>query len=180
MNNREDMVSIIRGKCWVLGNDINTDQIIATRHMLLDSTEEMGKHAFESLITNFRQDFRSGDIIVGGENFGYGSAREQAPVVLKVIGVGAIVASNFNPIFFRNCVNIGLPVYICKSINQKISNNDIIEIRIQKGHVSRIGDSRIFKLTNVPAIIQEIISCSGLVGYYKMKYQEEHETTEKR
>ena len=100
-------------------NDLDTDQIIASQYLLLPNLEEMKSHAFESLDPDFAQKVKPGDFVVGGENFGCGSSREQAPGVLKALGVKAVIAKSFARIFYRNAINIGLPAIVCKDFRMK-------------------------------------------------------------
>ena len=105
-----------KGTIFKFHNDLDTDQIIASQYLLLPNLEEMKEHAFESLDPDFPKKVKPGDFVVGGENFGCGSSREQAPGVLKALGVQAIVAKSFARIFYRNAINIGLPVIVCKEL----------------------------------------------------------------
>ena len=102
------------GKIFKFHNDLDTDQIIASQYLLLPTIDEMKEHAFESLDPEFPVKVKPGDFVVGGENFGCGSSREQAPGVLKALGVQAVVARSFARIFYRNAINIGLPVIVCR------------------------------------------------------------------
>ena len=102
------------GTIFKFHNDLDTDQIIASQYLLLPNLDEMKGHAFESLDPDFSKKVKPGDFVVGGENFGCGSSREQAPGVLKALGVQAVVAKSFARIFYRNAINIGLPVIVCK------------------------------------------------------------------
>ena len=102
-----------KGTIFKFHNDLDTDQIIASQYLLLPNLEEMKSHAFESLDPDFAQKVKPGDFVVGGENFGCGSSREQAPGVLKALGVKAVIAKSFARIFYRNAINIGLPAIVC-------------------------------------------------------------------
>ena len=104
------------GSIFKFHNDLDTDQIIASQYLLLPTIEDMKAHTFESLDPNFSEKVRPGDFVVGGENFGCGSSREQAPSVLKALGVQAVIAKSFARIFYRNAINIGLPVIVCKEL----------------------------------------------------------------
>ena len=111
------------GKVFKFHNDLDTDQIIASQYLLLPTIEEMKVHTFESLDPEFPQKVKPGDYVVGGENFGCGSSREQAPSVLKALGVQAVVAKSFARIFYRNAINIGLPVIVCKDLPDAVSSD---------------------------------------------------------
>ena len=108
------------GTIFKFHNDLDTDQIIASQYLLLPNLDEMKGHAFESLDPDFSKKVKPGDFVVGGENFGCGSSREQAPGVLKALGVQAVVAKSFARIFYRNSINIGLPVIVCKDLPDEV------------------------------------------------------------
>ena len=117
-----------KGTIFKFHNDLDTDQIIASQYLLLPNLEEMKSHAFESLDPDFAQKVKPGDFVVGGENFGCGSSREQAPSVLKALGVKAVVAKSFARIFYRNSINIGLPVIISKDLYDKVEDGADIDV----------------------------------------------------
>ena len=121
------------GKVFKFHNDLDTDQIIASQYLLLPTIEEMKVHTFESLDSEFPQKVKPGDYVVGGENFGCGSSREQAPSVLKALGVQAVVAKSFARIFYRNAINIGLPVIVCKDFPDAVSTGDEMELSLTEG-----------------------------------------------
>lgn len=159
-------LALIKGKCWVLGDDINTDQIISTRYMLLQSKEEMSKYALESILPEFSKQVQAGDIIAAGKNFGRGSAREQAPEALKTLGIGGIVAQSFSPIFFRNSINIGIPTFICRDVRDYLEQDDIIELDIERDSLRIINKSIELKIEIMPPIIKGIMRSRGLVNFY--------------
>ena len=111
-----------RGTIFKFHNDLDTDQIIASQYLLLPNLDEMKDHAFESLDPDFAKKVKPGDFVVGGENFGCGSSREQAPGVLKALGVQAVIAKSFARIFFRNAINIGLPAIVCKDLPDDVQD----------------------------------------------------------
>ena len=122
-----------KGTIFKFHNDLDTDQIIASQYLLLPNLEEMKEHAFESLDPDFPKKVKPGDFVVGGENFGCGSSREQAPGVLKALGVQAIVAKSFARIFYRNAINIGLPVIVCKELPDEVKTGDTMELSMSDG-----------------------------------------------
>ena len=109
------------GKIFCFGSDVDTDQIIASQYLLYPSVEEMAPHCFESLDENFATAVQAGDFVVARDNFGCGSSREQAPAVLKALGVRAVFANSFARIFFRNAINIGLPVIVCENLIEHVN-----------------------------------------------------------
>lgn len=161
-----DSLGLIKGKCWILGDNINTDQIISTRYMLLKSKEEMSKYALKSVLPDFSELVNAGDIIVAGKNFGRGSAREQAPEALKALKIGGIVAHSFSPIFFRNSINIGIPTFVCRDVNDYIEQDDVIEVDIERDSLRIISKNVELKLEIVPPIIKKIMGSRGLVNFY--------------
>ncbi|SFR57352.1 LeuD/DmdB family oxidoreductase small subunit [Anaeromicropila populeti] len=144
-----------------VGNDIDTDQIIASQYLLLN-IEEMAKHTFETLIENFPET-KNGSIIVAGENFGCGSSREQAPRVLKQLGIQLVVASSFARIFFRNAINVGLPVVVCKGIYKNIQDNDFLEADIEDGILT--VNNQEYKCTKLPDHMANILKAGGLIEF---------------
>ena len=152
---------MISGKAWVFGNDIDTDQIIPSQYLLLPAIEEMKKYAFETLMPDFPKEVNKGDIIVAGENFGCGSSREQAPRILKELGVSAIIAKSFARIFYRNAINIGLPAVVCNIENVK--KGDEIHVDINKGFV-KVGGKE-YSATKFPEHLMRILDAGGMIEY---------------
>lgn len=150
------------GKIFKFHNDLDTDQIIASQYLLLANLEEMKVHAFESLDPEFPDKVKAGDFVVGGENFGCGSSREQAPGVLKALGVEAVVAKSFARIFYRNAINIGLPVIVCKELPDAVKDGDEMELSMEEGLVRTGGKE--YSCTRLPAYMQQILSQGGLIA----------------
>jgi 3-isopropylmalate/(R)-2-methylmalate dehydratase small subunit len=163
------MKKMIAGKVWKFGNDVDTDQIIPSQYLLLPNVEEMKQYTFEPLDKDFASTVRPGDIIVGGENFGSGSSREQAPLVLKALGISAVVAKSFARIFFRNAINIGLPVVICKEVYNAVEQKDTLEIDVQKGTIRNRTVGKSFTSTKLPAHVMNILEAGGLIGFLNQK-----------
>lgn len=150
------------GKIFKFHNDLDTDQIIASQYLLLPDIEEMKVHTFESLDPEFPEKVKPGDYVVGGENFGCGSSREQAPGVLKALGVQAVVAKSFARIFYRNAINIGLPVIVCKELPDAVENGDEMELSLTEGVVRANGKT--YSCTKLPEYMQQILSQGGLIA----------------
>ena len=150
------------GKIFKFHNDLDTDQIIASKYLLLPTVEEMKEHTFESLDPEFSKKVKPGDFVVGGENFGCGSSREQAPSVLKALGVKAVVAKSFARIFYRNAINIGLPVIVCKELPDAVENGDEMELSLTDGIASSKGIT--YTCTKLPPYMQEILNQGGLIA----------------
>ena len=156
-----------KGTIFKFHNDLDTDQIIASQYLLLPNLEEMKSHAFESLDPDFPKKVKPGDYVVGGENFGCGSSREQAPSVLKALGVKAVVAKSFARIFYRNAINVGLPVLEIGNDVKKIRKGDILSVDISTGTIADKTTGDTFKAPPLPDFIQGIASAGGLIAYVK-------------
>ncbi|MCI8888652.1 MAG: 3-isopropylmalate dehydratase small subunit [Hungatella sp.] len=150
------------GKIFKFHNDLDTDQIIASQYLLLPTIDEMKVHTFESLDPEFPHKVKPGDFVVGGENFGCGSSREQAPSVLKALGVKAVVAKSFARIFYRNAINIGLPVIVCKELPDAVEDGDEMELSLLEGTAHAKG--RTYPCTKLPPYMQEILNQGGLIA----------------
>lgn len=150
------------GKIFKFHNDLDTDQIIASQYLLLPSIDEMKEHTFESLDPDFPKKVKPGDFVVGGENFGCGSSREQAPSVLKALGIRAVVAKSFARIFYRNAINIGLPVIVCKELPDEVSTGDEMELSMTEGTATANGVC--YVCTKLPPYMQEILNQGGLIA----------------
>ena len=150
------------GKVWVLGDDIDTDIIIPTEYLALETVNDMAPYAFSPLRPELAAQIKEGDIIVAGKNFGCGSSREQAPSVLKALGVKAVIAKSFARIFYRNSINIGLPVIVCKDLHENVNAGDEMELNLQEGIV-RVGDKE-YQCTKLPAYMQGILDQGGLIA----------------
>ena len=150
------------GKVFKFHNDLDTDQIIASQYLLLPTIDDMKSHAMESQDPTFAERVQPGDFVVGGSNFGCGSSREQAPSVLKALGVKAVIAKSFARIFYRNSINIGLPVIVCKELYDAVENGDDIELDLLAGTI-QAGD-KTFACTKLPEKMQEILNQGGLIA----------------
>ena len=158
----------VKGKVWKFGDDINTDVIIPGKYKFktLDM-KELAKHAMEGVDPDFSRKVSRGDLIVAGKNFGCGSRREQAPRVLKEAGVSAVVAVSFARIFFRNAINVGLPVIECKDAVKETDEGDLVEIDLEKGMLKNLTKNRVYKFKPIPPPLLEILRVGGLVEYLK-------------
>ena len=150
------------GKIFSFHTDVDTDQIIASQYLLYPTVEEMKSHAFESLDADFAARVQPGDYVVAGENFGCGSSREQAPAVLKALGVRAVVAKSFARIFFRNAINIGLPVIVCKPLYDHVSQGEEMELSLDEGTVTVNGT--VYPCTKLNPYMQTILNQGGLLA----------------
>ncbi|ABK13827.1 3-isopropylmalate dehydratase, small subunit [Methanothrix thermoacetophila PT] len=153
-------------RAWKFGNDIDTDVIIPGRYLVINDPEELAKHLFEGIRPEFAESVRHGDIIVAGTNFGCGSSREHAPLAIKAAGVEAVIARSFARIFFRNSINIGLPLLICADA-EKIDDGDSVVVDISRGIVQNISKKESYPTTPLPPFLQEIVRSGGLLNYTK-------------
>ena len=150
------------GKIFRFYKDVDTDQIIASQYLLFQSVEEMKEHTFESLDPEFAAKAEPGDYVVADENFGCGSSREQAPAVLKALGVKAVIAKSFARIFYRNAINIGLPVIVCRELYDAVEACDEMELDLKEGIITTGG--REYSCTKLPAQMQKILDQGGLIA----------------
>jgi len=156
---------IIKGKGHVYGDNVDTDAIIPGKYTKSLDLNTFADHVLEDLDPDFKNRFVKGDIIVARDNFGCGSSREQAPLALKIAGVSAVVANYFSRIFFRNAINIGLPVFEIGRFN--ISTGDDLSIRLKEGVVENLSDGRSYRANPMPNIMMDILREGGLVNYLK-------------
>lgn len=153
----------IKGPTIKFGNNIDTDVILPGKYLILVDPYELAKHALESLDTNFPEKARNGVIIVGGKNFGCGSSREQAPLALKYAGVKCVLAESFARIFFRNAINIGLPVIECKGISSAVETGNELAVDFEAGKIENVSNGKKFQVDKLPPFIIEILADGGLI-----------------
>jgi len=157
----------IRGKAWKFRDDVNTDEIIPAKYLNTTDPEELGEKCMSGIDEEFASKVNKGDIIVGGKNFGCGSSREHAPVSIKGAGVSCVVAESFARIFFRNAINIGLPIITFEYASREISTGDELEIDLKKGLLKNITAGKEFSIEPFPEFMQGIINSKGLIGWVK-------------
>ena len=150
------------GKIFRFHKDVDTDQIIASQYLLFPTIEEMKAHTFESLDPEFAAKVKPGDFVVADENFGCGSSREQAPSVLKALGVQAVVAKSFARIFYRNAINIGLPVIVCKELYDAVADGDEMNLDMSEG-IAEVNGVQ-YSCTKLPPYMQSILDQGGLIA----------------
>jgi len=157
----------LKGKAHVFGDDVNTDYITAgkIKFKTLDMNE-LARHLMEDLDPEFYKKIKKGDFIVAGKNFGCGSSREQAPLAIKAAGISCVIAESFARIFFRNSINIGLPVLECKEAS-KIKEGDELEVNLDKGLIKDKTKNLEFKIKPLPEVMLKILDDGGLVEHFK-------------
>lgn len=160
---------IIIDRAIKYGNNVDTDVIIPARYLNTTDEAELASHCFEDLDAGFAEKVKERKIIIAGDNFGCGSSREHAPVSIKASGVKLIIAKTFARIFFRNAINIGLPVIPCPEAAENINDGDEIAADLDRGIIKNITSGREFVINPVPPFIQEIISSGGYINYTKKK-----------
>ena len=160
----------LRGTVKKLGHGLDTDIIIPARYLTLP-VEDMKYHAMEPVLPGFADAVRNGNIIVAGRNFGCGSSREQAVAVLKELGIAAIVAISFARIFFRNAINLGVPVIECELVYESVSEGDRIEVDPGDGGIRTLVDGRSFQGSKLPDFLLEIVRDGGLIPHLRRKRQ---------
>ncbi len=152
------------GRAWKFNDDIDTDAIIPGRYLVINDPEELATHLFEGVRTEMASAVRKGDYVVAGENFGCGSSREHAPLALKGAGISAVAAKSFARIFFRNAINIGLPLFICPDVD-RIEDGSQIDIDMAGGLIKNITRNESYQTTPLPDFLREIVDAGGLVEY---------------
>ncbi len=157
----------IKGKAWKYGNDIDTDVIIPARYLNTSDPEELTRHCLEDLDSNFVDKMSKGDLIVAGENFGCGSSREHAPLAIKAAGVSAVIASSFARIFYRNALNIGLPILECPEAVENISQGDEVQVEIAAGLITNLSKNQEYQAVAFPDFMQKLIQAGGLINYLR-------------
>ena len=163
------MNSKIKAKAIMFGKNIDTDVILPGKYLILVDPNELAKHALEGLDGEFPAKAKGGVILVGGKNFGCGSSREQAPLALKYSGVKCVIAESFARIFFRNAINIGLPVIECKGISEAVKTGDELEVDFETGKIENLSSGKKFQVEKLPPFILEILSDGGLIENLRRK-----------
>ncbi len=157
----------VKGKVIKYGNNVDTDVIIPARYLNTSDPAELASHCMEDLDDTFPQRVQKGDVMVAGKNFGCGSSREHAPISIKASGISCVIAETFARIFYRNSINIGLPIIECPEAAQDIKDNDQVEIDFDKGLIKNLTTGKTYQGQPFPEFMQEIISSDGLIQYIK-------------
>ena len=157
----------IEGKVLKYGHNINTDEIIPARYLVTTSQEELAKHCLEDLDEKFVVKVKEAKILVVGKNFGCGSSREHAPLALKGAGVACIIAISFARIFFRNCLNMGIPIFECPKVWQEVNEAETIQIDLKMGRIENLSQKHSYAVLPYPEFVQQLIDQGGLEEYIK-------------
>ncbi len=154
-----------KGRVLRYEDNVDTDVIIPARYLAIQDRKELATHCMEDIDKEFTKKVRPGDIIVAGKNFGCGSSREHAPIVIKENGVGCVIAETFARIFYRNAINIGLPIIECKEASDEIEEGDEVSVDFETGTITDITKDRTYKGQPFPEFMQKIMRAQGLVNY---------------
>ena len=150
------------GRVFKFGDNVDTDVIIPARYLNSSDPAELATHCMEDIDKDFVKNVKKGDIIVANKNFGCGSSREQAPSVLKALGIKAVIAKSFARIFYRNSINIGLPVIVCKDLYEHVEDGGQADLDLSAGTVT--VDGQVFSCTKLPEYMQNILNAGGLIA----------------
>lgn len=159
----------VKGKVFKYGNDVDTDVIIPARHLTSADPKQLASHCMEDIDADFVKNVKEGDIMVAGSNFGCGSSREHAPIAIKASGITLVIADSFARIFYRNAINVGLPIMECPEAASAINQGDEVEADFDTGVITDLTTGERFKAKPFPEFIKRIIDAGGLISYTKMK-----------
>ncbi|NPA58623.1 MAG: 3-isopropylmalate dehydratase small subunit [Aquificae bacterium] len=157
----------IEGKAWKFGDDINTDEIIPARYLITTDPKELAQHVMEDADPEFPNKVKAGDIIIAGKNFGCGSSREHAPLALKGAEIGAVIAESFARIFYRNAINLGLPIIEAPEVVKDADEGDVIEIDMEKGRIVNKTKGKEYTFKPLPESLRKVFEAGGLMEYAK-------------
>ena len=160
---------MLKGRVHKYGADVNTDVIIPARYLNVSEPAELAKHCMEDIDEDFVSKVKPGDIIMATTNFGCGSSREHAPLAIKAAGISCIIAKTFARIFFRNAINIGLPLLECEEAVDKTEAGDILEVELASGRIKNQTSGMVFTAKPYPDFMAELIAAGGLIEYTKRR-----------
>ncbi|NJP39912.1 3-isopropylmalate dehydratase small subunit [Oscillospiraceae bacterium HV4-5-C5C] len=161
---------LLSGKLYCYGDNVDTDVIIPARYLNTTDPAELAKHCMEDLDADFAATVKPGDFIVAGQNFGSGSSREHAPVAIKASGIALVIAASFSRIFFRNAINMGLPILECPEAAADIQAGDQLKVSLTEGWIENLSRQTRYQATPFPDFIRKLMAADGLVGYVRGKY----------
>ncbi|NLL17561.1 MAG: 3-isopropylmalate dehydratase small subunit [Clostridia bacterium] len=160
---------LFEGRVFKFGDDIDTDAIIPARHMNTSEPEELARHCMEDADPEFVNKMEKGDIIVAGKNFGCGSSREHAPIAIKYAGVSCVIAKSYARIFYRNAINIGLPIFECPEAAEAIEEGNRVQVNAGTGVITNVTTGETYQAKAFPEFMQQLIEAGGLMAYVKEK-----------
>ncbi len=171
MNDTTAPMAPTEGSAWVFGDNIDTDVIIPARYLMTTDPAELAKHCMEDIDPGFAASVQAGDVIVAGNNFGCGSSREHAPLAIKGAGVSVVIAASFARIFYRNAINIGLPILECAEAAAAIKAGDRLHVDLASGRIEDVTIGQSFQAQAYPESILRIIAAGGLIAATRQKLQ---------
>lgn len=158
---------LIKGRVWKFGNDVDTDLIIPARYLNTTDPQELAVHCMEDADPEFARQVAAGDIIVAEKNFGCGSSREHAPIAIKGAGVACVIAGSYARIFYRNAVNVGLPILESPEAVAAIKSGDLVEVDLSAGTIKNLTRPAVYRSVPFPPFMQEIIQAGGLINHVR-------------
>ncbi len=157
----------VKGKAIKYGDNIDTDVIIPARHLNSSDPAELALHCMEDIDRDFVSKVQPGDIMAAGKNFGCGSSREHAPIAIKASGISCVIAETFARIFYRNAINIGLPIVECPEAAREITEGDAVEVDFDSGEITNVTKGKTYKSTPFPEFMKKLMASNGLMNYIK-------------
>jgi 3-isopropylmalate/(R)-2-methylmalate dehydratase small subunit len=158
-----------RGRVHKYADDVNTDEIIPARYLNTTDPKELAAHCMEDIDPGFAEKARPSDIIAAGKNFGCGSSREHAPLSIKASGISCVIAKSFARIFFRNSINIGLPILECPEAAKRLKAADEVEVDLESGVIKNLTSGEVYQSQKFPSFMQELVKKGGLINWVKSK-----------
>jgi 3-isopropylmalate/(R)-2-methylmalate dehydratase small subunit len=162
-------VGKLRGRVWKYGDNVDTDAIVPARYLNVSTPEELAEHCMEDVDSTFVGGVQAGDIMVGGANFGCGSSREHAPLALKGSGISCVIAESFARIFYRNSINIGLPILECPEAVGGAEKGHTLEVDLAQGTITNLDTGKVYQAGAYPPFLMGIIEAGGLIPYTRQK-----------
>ncbi len=160
---------MIKGTAYKFADNVDTDQIISAKYLVTTDPQELAKYCMETADPDFPKKAKKGDILVAGRNFGCGSSREHAPLAIKGMDLGLVIAESFARIFFRNCINIGMPILECPDAAKDAQSGDQLEVDLEQGIIKNLTQGKTYKAQAFPPFMQELIQAGGLMPYVKAR-----------
>ena len=154
-------------KVWKIGDDVNTDEIISSEYYPRENVEELGKFALLGVYPDFAKNNSKGDVLIAGKNFGCGSSREYAPIALKYTGIKCIIAKSFARIFYRNAINIGLPILVSEDAVDNTEEREEVEVNLETGKITNVTKNTVFQTNPLPNFVMQIVNQNGIINYLK-------------
>ena len=160
---------MIQGTAYKFGHNVDTDQIISAKYLVTTDAKELAPHCLEVVDADFPKKAKAGDILVAGKKFGCGSSREHAPLAIQGLGLGLVIAESFARIFFRNCINIGIPILECPEAAQATKTGDRLEVDLDQGLIKNLTQNKTYQAQALPPFMHELIQAGGLMPYVKAR-----------